>query len=97
MDGAGHPPAPRTGLGTSGAGDVLAGAVGGAGALVTMPPQAACWATLCHRRAAARLSEMFAPIGYLARQLADELPLALAELSEPRGEPMAGTRRTGTP
>ena len=71
-----------TGLGTSGAGDVLAGAVGGAGARCHDAPQAACWATLCHRRAAARLSETFAPIGYLARQLADELPLALAELSE---------------
>jgi NAD(P)H-hydrate repair Nnr-like enzyme with NAD(P)H-hydrate dehydratase domain len=72
-----------TGLGTSGAGDVLAGAVGGAGARCHDAPQAACWATLCHRRAAARLSETFAPIGYLARQLADELPLALAELSAP--------------
>ena len=70
-----------TGLGTSGAGDVLAGAVGGAGARCHDVAQAACWAALCHRRAAARLAETFAPIGYLARQLADELPLALAELS----------------
>jgi hydroxyethylthiazole kinase-like uncharacterized protein yjeF len=72
-----------SGLGTSGAGDVLAGAVAGVGARCHDAPQAACWATLCHRRAAARLCETFAPIGYLARQLADELPLALAELSEP--------------
>ena len=71
-----------TGLGTSGAGDVLAGAVGGAGARCHDPSQAACWATLCHRWAATRLSEAIAPIGYLARQVAEEIPRALAELAE---------------
>jgi len=69
------------GLGTSGAGDVLAGAAGGAGARCHDAPQAACWAALCHRVAATRLAETVVPIGYLARQVADEIAPALAELA----------------
>ena len=69
------------GLGTSGAGDVLAGAAGGAGARCHDAVQAACWAALCHRVAATRLAETVVPIGYLARQVADEIAPALAELA----------------
>jgi ADP-dependent NAD(P)H-hydrate dehydratase len=69
------------GLGTSGAGDVLAGAVGGLAARCGDGAQAACWAALSHRRAAARLTRRIAPIGYLARELADELAPALAALA----------------
>ena len=68
-------------LGTSGAGDVLAGAAGGAGARCHDAVQAACWAALCHRVAATRLAETVVPIGYLARQVADEIAPALAELA----------------
>jgi len=71
------------GLGTSGAGDVLAGAAGGAGARCHDAVQAACWAALCHRVAATRLAETVVPIGYLARQVADEIAPALAELARP--------------
>jgi len=71
------------GLGTSGAGDVLAGAAGGAGARCHDAVQAACWAALCHRVAATRLTETVVPIGYLARQVADEIAPALAELARP--------------
>lgn len=74
-------PTPPRGLGTSGAGDVLAGATGGAGARSHDPTRAACWAALTHRLAASRLAARVAPLGYLARELADELPHALAELS----------------
>lgn len=74
-----------TGLGTSGAGDVLAGAAGGAGSRCHDAVQAACWATLCHRLAATRLAATVAPVGYLARELADELAPALAELASDRG------------
>jgi ADP-dependent NAD(P)H-hydrate dehydratase len=74
-------PTPVRGLGTSGAGDVLAGAAGGAAARSQDPTCAACWAALTHRVAATRLATRIAPIGYLARELADELPHALAELS----------------
>lgn len=76
-------PAEVSGLGTSGAGDVLAGAAGGAGARCHDAVQAACWATLCHRLAASRLAASFAPVGYLARQLADEVAAALAILATP--------------
>lgn len=68
------------GLGTSGAGDVLAGAVGGLAARTGDAAAAGCWAALAHRRAAERLAERIAPAGYLARELADELPAALAAL-----------------
>lgn len=73
-------PDPVTGLGTSGAGDVLAGAIGGLAARTHDVVVAACWATVCHRVAANRLADAMAPVGYLARELVDELPLALAEL-----------------
>jgi hydroxyethylthiazole kinase-like uncharacterized protein yjeF len=64
------------GLGTSGAGDVLAGAVAGLGARCHDGPQAACWATILHRVASNRLATLRAPLGYLARELADELAAA---------------------
>jgi hydroxyethylthiazole kinase-like uncharacterized protein yjeF len=72
------------GLGTSGAGDVLAGAVGGLAARCHDGPQAACWAGLVHRVAAHRLATARTPIGYLARELADELSSTLAWL-DPAG------------
>ena len=81
------------GLGTSGAGDVLAGAVAGLGARCHDGPQAACWATAAHRVASDRLAARGAPVGYLARELADELAPSLAVLGvsqqdgdRPRGE-----------
>jgi hydroxyethylthiazole kinase-like uncharacterized protein yjeF len=67
------------GLGTSGAGDVLAGVAGGIAARCGDAAQAACWAAATHRLAAQRLSRSVAPMGYLARELADEIAPALAE------------------
>jgi ADP-dependent NAD(P)H-hydrate dehydratase len=61
------------GLGTSGSGDVLAGTVGGLAARCGDATQAACWAAVAHRGAGARLADRLAPVGYLARELADEL------------------------
>lgn len=71
-----------TGLGTSGAGDVLAGAVAGLAARCGDAVTASCWATVCHRVAANRLAERVGPVGYLARELADELPAALEAVSQ---------------
>ncbi len=71
---------PVLGLGTSGAGDVLAGAAGGLGARCGDATTAACWATLAHRVAASRLARSVGPVGYLARELAGELPRALVDL-----------------
>jgi hydroxyethylthiazole kinase-like uncharacterized protein yjeF len=66
------------GLGTSGSGDVLAGAIGGLIARGAETADAVCWATYLHARAGDRLAERIGPLGFLARELADELPAVLA-------------------
>lgn len=68
------------GLGTSGSGDVLAGAVAGLLAGGCPPEQAACWGTAVHGAAGDRLAARVGPLGYLARELADEVPAVLVEL-----------------
>lgn len=71
---AGHP-----GLGTSGSGDVLAGAVGGLLARGADPAQAACWGTHLHGTAGDRLAARVGRLGFLAGELVTELPLVLVE------------------
>jgi len=68
------------GLGTSGSGDVLAGAVAGLLAGGCPPEQAASWGTAVHGAAGDRLAARVGPLGYLARELADEVPAVLVEL-----------------
>lgn len=70
--------AEAVGLGTSGSGDVLAGAAAGAAARSGDAVRAACWALYVHRLAGTRLSRRTGPVGYLARELADELGPAMA-------------------
>ena len=69
-----------SGLGTSGSGDVLAGALVGLLARGTEPAQAACWATHVHAAAGDRLSANIGSLGYLARELVDQLPVVITEL-----------------
>ncbi|CCQ44919.1 carbohydrate kinase family protein [Pseudarthrobacter siccitolerans] len=69
------------GLGTSGSGDVLAGAIAGLRARGTTGAQAACWGTHLHAAAADRLASRRGPLGFLARELADELPALMLELN----------------
>ncbi|MGA8790053.1 MAG: NAD(P)H-hydrate dehydratase [Paenarthrobacter sp.] len=69
------------GLGTSGSGDVLTGAVAGLRARGTSDAQAACWGTHLHAAAADRLASKLGPLGFLARELADELPALMLELN----------------
>ncbi|PNI07355.1 NAD(P)H-hydrate dehydratase [Arthrobacter sp. AFG7.2] len=69
------------GLGTSGSGDVLAGAIAGLRARGTSEAQAACWGTHLHAAAADRLASTLGPLGFLARELADELPALMLELN----------------
>lgn len=69
------------GLGTSGSGDVLAGAIAGLRARGTTSAQAACWGTHLHAAAADRLASRLGPLGFLARELADELPALMLELN----------------
>jgi hydroxyethylthiazole kinase-like uncharacterized protein yjeF len=68
------------GLGTSGSGDVLAGAVLGLLGRGAEPAQAACWATYLHLNAGHRLAGRIGTVGFLARELTDELPVQLEEL-----------------
>lgn len=68
------------GLGTSGSGDVLAGAIAGLRARGTTGAQAACWGTHLHAAAGDRLASRMGPLGFLARELADELPALMLEL-----------------
>ncbi len=68
------------GLGTSGSGDVLAGALTGLLARGAAPDQAACWATHLHAAAGDRLTARVGAVGFLAGELVDELPIVLTEL-----------------
>ena len=77
-DGAWHVDAGGSGLGTSGSGDVLAGAIVGLLARGADAAQAAVWATCLHALAGDRLAERTAEVGFLARELCDELPRVLA-------------------
>ncbi|MCS5723562.1 NAD(P)H-hydrate dehydratase [Herbiconiux sp. CPCC 203407] len=68
------------GLGTSGSGDVLAGAIAGLCARGASPEQAAVWATHAHAAAGDRLAVDVGPLGFLARELLQELPRVLVEI-----------------
>lgn len=68
------------GLGTSGSGDVLAGAIAGLRARGTSSSQAACWGTHLHAAAADRLASTMGPLGFLAGELAEQLPALMLEL-----------------
>ncbi|MBF0724100.1 ADP-dependent NAD(P)H-hydrate dehydratase [Sanguibacter inulinus] len=70
-----------SGLATSGSGDVLVGAIAGIAARSVPLDQAACWGTHLHAVSGDRLAASVGTVGYLARELADQLPHALAELS----------------
>jgi ADP-dependent NAD(P)H-hydrate dehydratase len=65
------------GLGVSGSGDVLAGIVGGLLARGAEPLNALLWAVWLHGEAGAALAKRIGPIGFLAREIADEVPALL--------------------
>ena len=65
------------GLGVSGSGDVLAGVVGGLLARGAQPLNALLWAVWLHGEAGARLAKKVGPIGFLAREIAGEIPALL--------------------
>lgn len=62
------------GLGTSGSGDVLAGLITGLAARGAPPEQAAVWGVALHARAGQALAARHGSLGYLARELAAEVP-----------------------
>ena len=71
----------QAGLGTSGSGDVLAGLIVGLAARGAPLAQAAAWAVALHARAGRALSERLGPIGYLASELAAEIPGLMHKLA----------------
>jgi len=65
------------GLGVSGSGDVLAGIVGGLLARGAEPLNALLWSVWLHGEAGARLAQKVGPIGFLAREIANEIAALL--------------------
>jgi len=68
------------GLGASGSGDVLAGTIGGLLARGAEPAQAAVYGQYLHSAAGDRLAARIGRLGFLARELLDELPTVLNAL-----------------
>ena len=69
------------GLATSGSGDTLAGIIAGLAARGAPPAHAAVWGAYLHGAAGRVLARRLGPIGFLARELLDELPPLLRRLS----------------
>ncbi|HEX6576696.1 MAG TPA: NAD(P)H-hydrate dehydratase [Gemmatimonadaceae bacterium] len=65
------------GLATSGSGDTLAGVVAGLLARGCTPLNAALWSVFLHGSAGNRLAKRIGRVGYLARELLDEIPLVM--------------------
>jgi hydroxyethylthiazole kinase-like uncharacterized protein yjeF len=68
------------GLATSGSGDTLAGIVAGLAARGAPAAHAAVWGTYLHGAAGRVLSRKVGPIGFLARELLDEIPGTMRRL-----------------
>jgi ADP-dependent NAD(P)H-hydrate dehydratase len=73
------------GLATSGSGDVLAGIVAGLIARGASPAQAAVWGVFVHAEAGRRLSRKIGRIGFLARELLDEIAPVIEGLEQQAG------------
>lgn len=71
------------GLGAAGSGDVLAGIIGGLCARGANAMQAAAWAVHLHARAGERLARRIGALGFLTRELLDELPGLMARFARP--------------
>jgi ADP-dependent NAD(P)H-hydrate dehydratase len=68
------------GLGVSGSGDVLGGVIAGLLARGVAPFEAAAWGVFLHGEAGARLSKSVGTLGFLAREIAGEIPAVMAGL-----------------
>ncbi|GAB3775395.1 NAD(P)H-hydrate dehydratase [Ramlibacter monticola] len=69
------------GLGTYGSGDVLAGIIAGLAARGCAPEQAAVWGVALHARAGEALAARMGTLGFLARELAGEVPALMEALA----------------
>jgi ADP-dependent NAD(P)H-hydrate dehydratase len=70
----------NVGLATAGSGDVLAGILAGLCARGADPLRAAVWAVALHARAGENLARRLGPIGYLAREIIDQIPLVIRQI-----------------
>ena len=70
------------GLATSGSGDVAAGLMAGFAARGADPVTAALWGVRVHGVAGERLAERIGRVGFLARDLLDEIPATLSSLDD---------------
>lgn len=73
----------NAGLATSGSGDVLAGLIAGLAARGAPLEQACAWGVALHARAGEKLAQRFGPIGYMAGELAAEVPALMHALAPP--------------
>jgi ADP-dependent NAD(P)H-hydrate dehydratase len=79
----------NVGLAISGSGDTLAGIIAGLAARGATLAQASCWGVALHARAGEQLAERYGVLGYLAREIADQVPGLMERIA--RGEaPRAG-------
>lgn len=74
------------GLATSGSGDVLAGLVVGLLARGAEPPRAAAWGVFLHGEAGNALARRHGAVGFLARELAAQVPRILHRTSSGHGD-----------
>lgn len=79
----------NVGLAISGSGDVLAGIIAGLAARGAPLDQAGCWGVALHARAGERLAERLGTLGYLAREISQEIPALLEHVA---GKDAGGTR-----
>lgn len=68
------------GLGTSGSGDALAGAIAGLAARGCPPLQAAVWGTYLHAAAGETLGATVGALGFLASEIVDRLPAEIVAI-----------------
>jgi ADP-dependent NAD(P)H-hydrate dehydratase len=73
----------NVGLATSGSGDTLAGIIAGLAARGATLPQAACWGVALHARAGEQLAERFGALGYLAREIPEQIPALMESFARP--------------
>lgn len=71
----------NVGLAISGSGDVLAGIIAGLAARGAPLDQATCWGVALHARAGERLAERMGRLGYLAREISQEIPALLEQIA----------------
>jgi ADP-dependent NAD(P)H-hydrate dehydratase len=74
----------NSGLAISGSGDVLAGIIVGLCSRGAQTDQATIWGVALHARSGHALAERIGPVGFLAREIADEIPRLMRELSGQR-------------